>query len=66
MRSTGHGSSHYGPCEVCHQHADTVYLLVQMRHFEFTLKEATEGGLTYHNCFSKYGHRECLSGMTAL
>jgi hypothetical protein len=63
MKSTGHGSDYYGPCEVCHKHCSETFILVESRGFsnpetgmmEYTYAEAAP---------IVFGHKECLTEKT--
>lgn len=61
LRNTNRSSSELGNCEVCGKHASEVYHLVQQR--SYTEPDGTQGR-TYHGCFSKWGHKECLVALT--
>lgn len=55
MGSTHRGSKALGPCEVCHQPADEVFLQTAQRYVE------AEGGFwTQHECPQAFGHEACL------
>ena len=55
------GSDRLGDCEICGQKVDSVYLLVQMRRYT---RPSGSTGITFHRCFSKFGHKECLAAVT--
>ncbi len=63
LTNTGYGSHKYGACEVCDRHADSVYILTQMRRF---LPKRGGEGITHHKCFTLFGHRKCLVDKTIL
>lgn len=58
LTQLGSGSCKFGDCEVCNEHFDTGYYLVQMRVYlnRFTGNEH----LSYSGCFTLFGHKECL------
>lgn len=58
LNTTGGGSSKYGPCEVCKKKASEIFHLVQAQ--VYRRPDGSES-LTYHECFDKYGHKECLA-----
>ena len=55
------GSERMGACEVCGKSADTVYLLTQQQAYKRL--DGTEG-LSGHNCFQLFGHKQCLANRT--
>ena len=58
LRSTGMGSSFYGPCELCRKNVSEMFVMqlkmLLMRN-DGVMYESPVGGGTY-------GHRECLIG----
>lgn len=56
VSSTGHGSSHYGPCEVCGKHADTTYIQSRFRRYSFP----EDGVAGWASEGSVFGHPACL------
>tara|TARA_R110000850_G_scaffold272792_1_gene408334 strand:+ start:154 stop:348 length:195 start_codon:yes stop_codon:yes gene_type:complete len=62
MKSTGESSQKFGDCQVCRKPASEVFYMTQMREYFNQLKK--EFGVTQHDCFSKFGHKSCLSGLT--
>lgn len=60
MVNTGHGSHRFGNCEICGKHVDTIYHLTQTQRYEYDGKT----GMTHHNCFSAWGHKDCLAKLT--
>lgn len=58
IRSTGHGSDHYGPCEVCGKHMSTAFILNHQMRYE---DEELGSTFTHHGSIGmKFGHEECL------
>lgn len=65
IRSTGASSQKYGPCEVCGEHASEMFSQVEERRYKRAAKirpEMDDYGWTQHECYSFYGHKECLIG----
>jgi hypothetical protein len=59
MSYTGGNSEKYGGCECCDKPASNVYKLTQSRRY----KHGTREGVSYYGCFTKYGHKKCLSAL---
>lgn len=61
LRSTGHSSARYAPCEVCKRHAPEVYIQAEMRFISWTDGTEHHEGWTYHECRPHtFGHKHCL------
>lgn len=60
LSTTGASSSKYGMCEVCQQHADSVYLLTKLE--RVTLGDENRDRLVHRG--SAFGHKECLARLT--
>jgi hypothetical protein len=61
MTRCGAGSERFGNCEVCAKQVDSTYNLTSMRSY---IRPDGTMGLTYHNCISKFGHKDCLAQLT--
>jgi hypothetical protein len=60
------GSDKYGVCEVCGNHADSVYLLTEMVRYWSALQRKESLSIALHWCRpDMFGHKECLSGLTS-
>ena len=57
IKNTGYGSDRYGPCEVCGDHADTIYAQIEERAY---LHPDGHIGFTVHKCNNLFGHKDCL------
>jgi len=68
LKRMGYGSDRFGPCEICGEHADSTYYLVQMREFFFCRNiggvDVKRHGITTDGCFAKFGHKDCLTVLT--
>ena len=56
MRTTGHGSDYYGPCDQCGKHVSETYV------YQWHREWARPDGTIYLSPLGggAYGHRECL------
>jgi hypothetical protein len=57
LRSTGHSSAKFGPCEVCIHHASEVFS--QTEEVSYRRHDGTIGW-TREGCFDFFGHKACL------
>lgn len=51
--STGHGSSRFGPCEVCREHCAETF-------FQQEEREYAPDQWTHYQCHTLFGHETCL------
>lgn len=58
IKATRSGSASLGPCEVCHKHADIMYLQTAQRRYGHN----GEHGWTENGCRALFGHEACLIG----
>lgn len=70
LSNMGAGSSRYGACEICKQHADTIYLQTKGVRSEIETDifvsdeyKAKHPDWQCYNAGSTFGHRECLEGI---
>lgn len=58
LSDTKRDGTQLGPCELCHKPVDgSVWLQTEARAF---VTPDFELGLTQHECYSHFGHRNCL------
>ena len=67
ITTVGMSSHDLGKCAICGKHATEMFYQKEKRYYTLPDIIATERGLdkgslglTEHNCFSKFGHKECL------
>jgi hypothetical protein len=65
IKSTGHSSMRYGPCEVCKKGCSEVFYQVEgLTYCTDELDDCGPGKIcvTYHECRNLFGHEDCLRG----
>jgi len=67
IKTTGESSHGYGNCDICGKHCTEVFVLDEARYYQLPDIIAMERNvpigtlaLTYANCESKFGHKNCL------
>ncbi len=53
--NTGAGSHKYGSCQVCKKPANEIFHQIEEKEYS--------GGWTHYECFSRFGHKECLKSI---